>query len=98
MGKMTFLMMALCCGGASFAQTQDLYIQSDRLPPASAEKVVPLHPFFSEPTTGNEVFESVVEQQHQIEKLEERVTRLEAEVGALKHVSPDAINDGTNRK
>ena len=92
MGKATLLMMALCCGGASFATTEDLYIQSDRLPPASAEKVVPMHPFFSEPTTGNEVFESVVEQQHQIEKLEERIKRLEADVTALKHTPADGVN------
>lgn len=92
MGKMTLLMMALCCGEASFAQTQDLYIQTDKLPPASAEEVVPMHPFFSEPTTGNEVFESVVEQQHQIEKLEERIKRLEADIAALKHTSADGVN------
>lgn len=86
MSKMIALMVVVCCGGASFAvtETKDLYIQTDRLPPPSAEEVVPQHPFFSEPTPANEVFESVEAQQRQIQKLEERVKRLEAEVAGLK--------------
>ncbi|MBX9786936.1 MAG: hypothetical protein K2Y08_06330 [Alphaproteobacteria bacterium] len=86
MSKTIALMIAVCCGGASFATTKDLYIQTDRLPPASAEEVVPQHPFFSDPP-ANEVFESVEAQQHQIQKLEERVKRLEAEVASLKQPS-----------
>lgn len=92
MSKTIALMLAVCCGGASFAvaETKDLYIQTDRLPPPSAEEVVPQHPFFSEPTPANEVFESVEAQQRQIQKLEERVKRLEAEVAGLKQPATDA--------
>lgn len=89
MGKTTLLMVALCCGGASFATTKDLYIQTDMPPPPSAEEIMPQHPFFSEPTPANEVFESVEAQQHQIEKLDERIKHLEAEVAALKQPSTE---------
>ena len=94
MRKMGALLVGVCCGGASFAatETKDLYIQTDMLPPPSAEEVVPKHPFFSEPTPANEVFESVEAQQQQIQKLEERVKRLEAEVAGLKQPSA-----GTNK-
>lgn len=91
MSKTIALMVAVCCGGASFAatETKDLYIQTDRPPPPSAEEITPQHPFFSEPTPANEVFESVEAQQRQIQKLEERVKRLEAEVAALKKPATD---------
>lgn len=48
-----------------------LYFPSDQPPsPAEAEKVAPKAPFFSEPTTGNEVFEYVQELKHRLDKLE----------------------------
>ena len=82
----TFSIIAFCLGNslAGAQKTQDFYIPTDLPPPPSAEKIVPKHPFFSEPTTGNEVYESVEEQQRHIQKLEDRVARLEAEVEALK--------------
>ncbi len=89
MSKTIAFIIAVCCGGASFATTKDLYIQTDRLPPASAEEIAPQHPFFSDPP-ANEVFESVEAQQHQIQKLEERVKRLEVEVAALKRPATNA--------
>ncbi|MBL8675956.1 MAG: hypothetical protein JNJ47_00785 [Alphaproteobacteria bacterium] len=91
MRKMIALLVTVCCGGDSSATTEEknLYIQTDKLPPPSAEEVVPQHPFFSEPTPANEVFESVEAQQKQIQKLEERVKRLEVEVGGLREPSAD---------
>ena len=89
MSKTIAFIIAVCCGGASFATTKDFYIQTDMLPPPSAEEIVPQHPFFSESTPANEVFESVVAQQHQIQKLEERVKHLEAEVAGLKQAATD---------
>lgn len=44
-------------------------IASDLPPPASAEQVVPTHPFFSE-SVANELMEKVQELQERIEKLE----------------------------
>ncbi|MBY0271817.1 MAG: hypothetical protein K2X02_00160 [Alphaproteobacteria bacterium] len=94
MNKTIAFIIAVCCGGASFAttETKDLYIQTDKPPPPSAEEITPQHPFFAEPTPANEVFESVEAQQNQIQKLEERVKRLEVEVAGLKQ--PAA---GTNK-
>lgn len=89
MRKTIAFIIAVCCGGASLATTKDIYIQTDRPPPPSAEEMVPQHPFFSEPTPANEVFESVEAQQHQIQKLEERVKRLEAEIAGLKQPAID---------
>ncbi len=88
MSKTIAFIIAVCCGGASLATTKDLYIQTDRLPPPSAEEIVPQHPFFSGPP-ANEVFENVVAQQHQIQKLEERVKHLEVEVAGLKQPTTD---------
>lgn len=88
MSKTIAFIIAVCCGGASLATTKDLYIQTDMLPPPSAEEIVPKQPFFSDPP-ANEVFESVEAQQHQIQKLEERVKRLEAEVAGLKQPATD---------
>jgi len=59
------------------SKTKIIDIPTDLPPPPSAEKVMPNHPFFSEPTTGNEVMEYVVELQERIEKLEKRVSQLE---------------------
>src|ERR1700722_13627929 len=49
---------------------ETMEIQTDMLPPASAEKVVPTHPFFAAPTAGSEVMEK-------LEELDERVSKLE---------------------
>ncbi len=57
-------------------KTETMYIETDQLPPASAEEVVPKHPFFSEPTTGNEVMEKVMELEERIEELEKQVSQL----------------------
>ncbi len=50
--------------------TEIISIPSDALPPPSAEEVVPKTPFFTEPTTGNEVFEAVQELKSRVDKLE----------------------------
>lgn len=47
-----------------------IFIPSDQLPPPSAEEVVPKTPFFTESTTGNEVFEAVEDLRRRVEKLE----------------------------
>ena len=59
------------------AKTKIINIPTDVPPPSSAEKVMPNHPFFSEPTTGNEVMEYVIELQERVEKLEKSVSQLE---------------------
>lgn len=55
-------------------KTITIDIATDLPPPASAEKVVPTHPFFSE-STANELMEKVQE-------LEERVGKLEKTMAA----------------
>lgn len=52
-------------------KTMEMYIQTDLPPPPSAEEVMPEHPFFAAPSTGNELLGKV-------EELEERVSKLEA--------------------
>ena len=88
MTKTALFATMILWGGLSLAKaedkTEDIFIPTDNEPPASAEELVPKHPFFAEPTSGNEVFESVEEQRLHIQKLDERVTRLEADVKALK--------------
>lgn len=59
-------------------KTETMDIQTDLPPPASAEEVVPKHPFFSEPTTGNEVFEEVEALREEVNELKKRVQKLEA--------------------
>lgn len=63
--------------------TEIIDIQTDSLPPASAEEIVPRHPFFSEPTTGNEVFEEVEELKERVRTLEENM------VGSHIQTKPD---------
>ena len=53
-------------------KTVTVNIPSDLPPPASAEKVVPTHPFFSE-STANELMEKVQELEERIKKLEKAV-------------------------
>jgi hypothetical protein len=57
-------------------KTITIDIPTDLPPPASAEEVLPTHPFFSE-STGNEVMEKVQELEARIEKLEKSVSQLE---------------------
>lgn len=59
-------------------KAEDIYIATDLPAPSSAEEVVPMHPFFTEPSTGNEVFEEVEALKRRVEKLEEQVKKLEA--------------------
>ncbi len=60
------------------SKTVTIEIPSDRLPPPSAEKEVPLHPFFSE-STGNEAMEKIQELNDRVSKLEDLVRELKEE-------------------
>lgn len=59
-------------------KTITIDIPTDLQPPASAEQVVPTHPFFSE-SAANEVMEKVQELEERIEKLEKSLLQLEKE-------------------
>ncbi|MBS0272716.1 MAG: hypothetical protein JSR85_08775 [Proteobacteria bacterium] len=72
-GGVLFLFPENGVAQTSAPKTETMDIQTDLPPPASAEEVVPKHPFFSEPTTGNEVFEEVEELKDRVKKLEEKV-------------------------
>lgn len=61
----------------ALARTETIEIPTDMLPPPSAEEVVPKHPFFSETTTGKEVFEYVLELEERVKVLEDKVRLLE---------------------
>ncbi len=51
--------------------TLEMSIPTDLPPPASAEDIMPTHPFFAAPSSANEVLDRV-------EELEERVQKLES--------------------
>lgn len=69
--------------------TETILIPSDMLPPPSAEKVVPKTPFFTEPSTGNEVLEYVEALRHRVDALEITVENLKSEVEKFKGQAPD---------
>lgn len=56
--------------GSAGDKTVIIEIPADLPPPPSAEEVVPTHPFFAAPSTGNEVMEKIQELEDRIEKLE----------------------------
>lgn len=80
-GASLFLGALLCTLTNGVAQTplktETMEIQTDMLPPPSAEENDPMHPFFAAPSTGNEVMEEVEVLKERIKKLEERVLRIE---------------------
>lgn len=60
------------------SKTVIINIPTGSLPPASAEEVVPKHPFFAE-SIGAEAMEKLTELEERIEKLEKKVSLLEKE-------------------
>ena len=61
---------------ATTPKTQTMDIQTDMLPPPSAEEVMPTHPFFAGPTSPEE------ELLEMVEELKDRVKKLEDNAAA----------------
>lgn len=54
-------------------KTEIMDIETNRLPPASAEEIAPKHPFFSETSPASEVMEEVEELKERLQKIEEKM-------------------------